>query len=585
MPFTTFHPAHHGFRFSNKFVNNVGIGPIDLKTKGRCGGMVYAALDFFHAQARVPLRVDLPPDGDPIADYIMARQVTSMVDMGPMFLAKFAQQVAPDIDIGPIDLGPGLSAEELFRTGIDYIDGAANAIDGGRPIALGLITLDFDPAGNHQVLAIGYEPHADRAQRRVHVYDPNHPGVITTLTPDVPGSRFIDNFGKSWRTLFNDTSYRASEPPRLSTPSAAAGFAITRVSDQLDVFWPGPDRAIGSTFWNPGSSWVRPFPITPPGAARARSTVSCTARTPSQLDAFWVGPDNAIGSTFWNGATNAGWHAPFPVTPPNAARGDSPVASTARLTQHLDVFWIGGDGAIASTFWSPFMNEGRWNQPFPVTPPGAAGGGSGLSAVTRLPHQLDLFWVGADGAIGSTFWSRDFNNGRWNPPFAITPPGAARAGSPMAAVTRLPHHIDVFWIGPDGAIGSTFWDKDMNGGRWHPPFPVTPPHAAGEGAGLTALARLEHHIDLFWVGPDGAIGSTFWSPHINGGRWNQPFPVTPPGAARAGSPVSVVARVPEHIDVFWVGPDGALGSTFWNSAINNGRWNAPFPITPPAAAG
>ena len=49
MPTTTFDPAIHGFRFDNRFVNVVVSlpGVPKFRTKGRCGGLTYAALDYF----------------------------------------------------------------------------------------------------------------------------------------------------------------------------------------------------------------------------------------------------------------------------------------------------------------------------------------------------------------------------------------------------------------------------------------------------------------------------------------------------------------------------------------------------------
>ena len=375
----------------------------------------------------------------------------------------------------------------------------------------------------------------------------------------------------------------------------SAQQALARTPDHLDIFWVGPDGAIGSTFWDAaaGFGWGdhRPFPITPPGAAQSGSWVASVARTPNHLDVFWVGPDGAIGSTFWDAAAGFGWgdHQPFPITPPGAARSGSRLAAVARNANHLDVFWVGPDGAIGSTFWDAAAGFG-WgdHHPFPITPPGAAQPGSGLAAVSRTPNHLDIFWVGPDGAIGSTFWDAAAGFG-WgdHQPFPITPPGAARPGSWVASVARTPNHLDVFWVGPDGAIGSTFWDAAAGFG-WgdHHPFPITPPGAAQPGSGLAAVSRTPNHLDIFWVGPDGAIGSTFWDAAAGFG-WgdHQPFPITPPGAARPGSWVASVARTPNHLDVFWVGPDGGIGSTFWDAAAGFG-WgdHRPFPITPPGAA-
>jgi Trypsin len=45
-----------------------------------------------------------------------------------------------------------------------------------------------------------------------------------------------------------------------------------------------------------------------------------------------------------------------------------------------------------------------------------------------------------------------------------------------------------------------------------------------------------------------------------------------------------VSRTPDHLDVFWVGPDGGVGTNWWDANVNNGQWNQPFPIAPPKAA-
>jgi hypothetical protein len=152
-------------------------------------------------------------------------------------------------------------------------------------------------------------------------------------------------------------------------------------------------------------------------------------------------------------------------------------------------------------------------------------------------------------------------------------------------VARKPEHLDVFWIGPDGAIGSTAWDAHADNAQWLAPYPITPPGAARDGSPITVVARTPDHLEVFWIGPDGAIGSTAWDANANSAQWLTPYPITPPNAARIESPLSAVARMQEQLDVFWIGPDGAIGSTFWNAHINNAGWNPPFPITPPGAAG
>ena len=54
MPRTSFTPRQHGFHFDNDFVNRTATLPGfgEIETRGRCGGMAYAALDFHHRLRR-----------------------------------------------------------------------------------------------------------------------------------------------------------------------------------------------------------------------------------------------------------------------------------------------------------------------------------------------------------------------------------------------------------------------------------------------------------------------------------------------------------------------------------------------------
>jgi hypothetical protein len=200
------------------------------------------------------------------------------------------------------------------------------------------------------------------------------------------------------------------------------------------------------------------------------------------------------------------------------------------------------------------------------------GSGAGaVTAVARTPDHLDLFWVGLDGSVGSTWWDAGANNGAWNAAFEIAPAGSAAQGA-VTAVARTPDHLDVFWVGPDGSVGSTWWDAGANNGAWNTPFEIAPAKAA-QGA-VTAVARTPDHLDVFWVGPDGSVGSNWWDAGANNGRWNAAFGIVPAGSA-AGA-VMAVARTPDHLDVFWVGPDGSVGTNWWDAHANNGAWNTPF---------
>jgi hypothetical protein len=53
---TNFHPDKNGFNFGNGFKNDF-IPAFDIHTSGLCGGMSYAALDYFFSD--VPCRFNL----------------------------------------------------------------------------------------------------------------------------------------------------------------------------------------------------------------------------------------------------------------------------------------------------------------------------------------------------------------------------------------------------------------------------------------------------------------------------------------------------------------------------------------------
>ena len=308
------------------------------------------------------------------------------------------------------------------------------------------------------------------------------------------------------------------------------------------------------------------------------------ATSPTALDVFWIGPDGGVGTTWANPAVdNAAWHAPFPIAPASAARADSPVAAITRLNGGLDVFWIGPDGGVGTTWANPAVDSGNWHSPFPIAPANAAGPDSPIAAVTRLNGGLDAFWIGPDGGVGTT-WAPAGNTGSWHAPFPIAPANAARVDSPIAAVTRLNGGLDVFWIGPDGGVGTTWANPAVDGGNWHTPFPIAPANAARADSPIAAVTRLNGALDVFWIGPDGGVGTTWANPAVDGGNWHAPFPIAPANAARADSPIAAVTRLNGALDVFWVGPDGGVGVTWANPAVDGGSWHTPFPIAPANAA-
>lgn len=208
-----FNAVEHGFAFSNSFVNNVLTIPslgIKVTTKGRCGGMAAAALDYWHAGLAVPASTSLPQDGTLLADYVYRRLMDTFVDNG----AKFVHY-ATSLDHPTWLRGKGVAR----MTREDELPRLRNAISAGCPVLLGLTAArDVTQIGNdHQVVAHGYDQ--DARYTYVHVYDNNNPRQEVTLkltTVDDPAERAITGSnGKTWRGLFVE-SYTQKRPPWLA---------------------------------------------------------------------------------------------------------------------------------------------------------------------------------------------------------------------------------------------------------------------------------------------------------------------------------------------------------------------------------
>ena len=218
---TAFDPAIHGFRFSNRFQNHRFIGPIHINLDGRCGGMVYAALDFFLAEMQIPPDTTLPPEGSVLSTYISERQDNSIMATVDLWAERI---------FNPF----GWRTAEFFHWGLpSQQDGQFTriraSVDRQRPVPLGL----FAPgsggfAAHHQVLAIGYDfrpGHND--ELRIMVYDPNYPGAPCVIRPHLTQLRYFETTPSGslheWLTYFADYNYRPKAPD-LSDPCAGTSF-------------------------------------------------------------------------------------------------------------------------------------------------------------------------------------------------------------------------------------------------------------------------------------------------------------------------------------------------------------------------
>ena len=263
----------------------------------------------------------------------------------------------------------------------------------------------------------------------------------------------------------------------------------------------------------------------------------------------------------------------------------APVASISRSRDQIDLFAVGTDGSVDSTFWNPAggwfgrwfrLGDSRFADQFTITP------GSPISVLSRHPDHLDLFTVGRDGHVYSTFWDGSSGwSGQW---FWLGDTNFAdqftvATGSLVTSVARTPDLIDLFVTGLDGGVYSTFWNAP---GGWHDHWFRLTDDRFGDGftlppgSPIAAISRFPDHLDLFATGRDGHVYSTFWDGRSGwSGQWfwlgdtNFADGFTIPPGAR----VTAQDRDPDIIDLFATGRDNRVYSTFWTAAGGwSGQW-------------
>ncbi len=249
-----FKPSTSGFHFSNSSFPHVTYLAIGDAANGMCGGMVYAARDYFEAGIPIPSDTTNPTSG-PLFDYLVKRLIDSFdislppppvpptpPPIPPPFLPPFSTPIPP-FGPGPATymwlMNPALTDHETLASNTmfaprgrawiminDQWPKIKEDIDKDRLSPIGLIEIkSLDPTQvglNHQVLAWGYK--LDGTDLTIHVYDPNYqdndrvtmslsiadPQVTTDVT-------YSDPTIKIW--CFFRPEYSFSSPPRSPAPT------------------------------------------------------------------------------------------------------------------------------------------------------------------------------------------------------------------------------------------------------------------------------------------------------------------------------------------------------------------------------
>jgi hypothetical protein len=223
-----FVPSRHGFAFTNSWPSEPAVvlktpfGNINVgnASAGLCGGMVFAALDYWHKEISPPTA--RPAQGTPLFKYIVRRLVDSW--HVPAGVAQYYQWMnLPDADSSFKVMGRRVITERglAWRTIKAQWSQIKLDLDRGIPVPLGIVTVASAKASdlghNHQVLCYGYD--VAGPEYTVRVYDPNsgqRDDVGITFDASAPGRRTLFShtlrIGVPVRGFFR-TAYTPGSPP------------------------------------------------------------------------------------------------------------------------------------------------------------------------------------------------------------------------------------------------------------------------------------------------------------------------------------------------------------------------------------
>ena len=209
---TNFDVLKNGFNFDNRFVLPFPttiklplVGSFDIKTAvyGLCGGMSFAALDYYHAGRPTP---DFPSVDDlPVGylTYLWDRQVNSF---GLFVIPRMMEWMQLD------------DKTVAGNTARNEVPKLRKQLDQGSPVVIGLVRSQgvTNPTENHQVLAIGYNYDETTKQLVISLCDPNYHRQNSTLSMNLAspgqGIQAIQSTGEPLRGFFV-INYQAEQPP------------------------------------------------------------------------------------------------------------------------------------------------------------------------------------------------------------------------------------------------------------------------------------------------------------------------------------------------------------------------------------
>ena len=342
--------------------------------------------------------------------------------------------------------------------------------------------------------------------------------------------------------------YQVQGPSAADPASDIA--ALSRLATNMEAWWFGPQPGTKGAFWyDDGQDW-RPYPVPGRLPNAATSGIAAVSRIPTSMESWWISGVGTVEGAFWYD-DGQGWRAyRDPVAGLGAASSSSGITAVSRIPESMEIWWVGIDGSVQGAFW--YQTDGTWHR-YPVTGFGAASTAGGVASVSRFDKNMEIWWIGPQGSVEGAYWYDDGRNWRrYAQP--VAPNGSAAQTHCIDAVSRTATSMDLLWISPGGAVRWSHWD---DGSDWVlDPTLVAPNGSASTASGATLVKRGATGMEALWVTANGSVDGATWRAGVGWQRYSDP--VAGPGSASTSGGITALSRSLSTIEVFWIAPDGSV---------------------------
>ncbi|MBV6441784.1 MAG: hypothetical protein DYG98_15540 [Haliscomenobacteraceae bacterium CHB4] len=320
--------------------------------------------------------------------------------------------------------------------------------------------------------------------------------------------------------------------------------------DELALFGSNLDCNVWSGYWKSGFCWKSNAVAVPDAEVSMESNIAAVWRN-GKYYFFWISGNGAVNVaernenvSDWSGSSGFSQ-----IAPPRSASLSGSIAAISRKEGHIDVFWLDPEGRLYTA--SLENNAPDWTEPsrLPVVVRGIPNGSIALT--TRSPATMDVFWTTSDGNIRAVYFDE---NGRTNKKWKdemVLPAGnlPLRQKNSLSAVVSKNGKIHLSFITKEGVIAQLTW----RGARWEVKKFVNA-RVGNNGNIASVIGQDDGVVRVFGVNEEGAV----FTLSDENGRSTAPTIISAGQPADPARGISAVARANGIIDVFWTNSRGEL---------------------------